>query len=187
MKTILFFLGVLYIAVLGSSCTAYKAARQTKKDNKIIVAAITNPRVSKSLDAYFTSLRPLQKPVLIKGKDSIIEVPVIVDRVHDSIIHALCPDLNLDSLRKAVATTKTILRIDTLRVADSSCEPKLQIATSEINTLQGKLDQQASQLQEEKNNVKEEKKRGNKKLWYFIAACVFILLENGLIIYKRVK
>lgn len=180
MKNCFLFWGLLYIAVLGSSCTAYKAARQTKKDNKIFAAAISNPRVSQNLDAYYNLRHPMQKPILVKGKDSIIEVPVIVDRVHDSLIKIACPSLNLDSLKKAVATTKIILRIDTLKLPDSSCERRAQITQNSFVTLQGKYDQQNIQLTQEKKSV-------NKLLWLFIAACAFIILENTLIIYKKVK
>lgn len=180
MKNCFLFGGLLYIAVLGSSCTAYKAARQVKKGDKIFAAAISNEDVSQRLDAYYNVLHPLQKIVLVKGKDSIIEVPVIIDRVHDSIIHAACPTLNFDSLKKAVATTKLIMRVDTLKVPDSTCERRAQIVQNNYSNLQGRFEQQSEQLSVEK-------KRGNKWLWFFIGACVFIVAENGLIIYKKVK
>lgn len=180
MKTLFFFWGLLYIAVLGSSCTAYKAARQTKKDNKIFAAAISNERVSPRLDAYYNGLHPIQQPILIRGKDSIIEVPVIVDRVHDSIIHAACPALNLDSLKKALTSTVTKIRVDTLKVPDSSCERRSQILQSNLSTLQGKYDQQNLQ-------AAQEKKRGNKWLWLFIGACAVLVIENGLLLYNFLR
>lgn len=172
MKNCFLFGGLLYIAVSGLSCTAYKALRQTKKDNKIFAAAISNDRVSQRLDAYYNTLHPLQKPVLVKGKDSIIEVPVIVDRVHDSIIHADCPSLNLDSLKKAAATTKLILRVDTLKLPDSSGERRAQIVQSNLSNLQGKYEQQTLQV----NEVKADKKKAT--LW-LIGVSVFSVLAIG--------
>ena len=95
-------MGVVFIAVLGSSCTAYRAARQEKKDNKLLAKAITNERVFPRVASAYNILHPItQKIVYLKGKDSVRVDSIPYDRVRDSIIRIDCPTVNFDSLKKA--------------------------------------------------------------------------------------
>jgi hypothetical protein len=174
-------LAVIYIAVCVCSCnTAYKTARQEKKDNKLFAAVISNKIVSDQLDNYFSLQHPIGKPVLIQGKDSIIYTPVYIDRVKDSLIKVACPEIDLDSLRKAGTVNIYHVRIDTFKIPDTTSIRQLQLIQKSNANLQGKYEQQNIQLIAEK-------KRSNKWLWFFIGACVFIVVENGLIIYMKVK
>ena len=180
MKTQLFF-GLLCIAALGSSCAAYLASRQTKKDDKIYKNAVTNERVFPRVGEKWNLENPItQKTIYIQGKDSIIEVPVIVDVVRDSIIKVECPTLNLDSLRRTLIRTVTHIRIDTFIQPDSNCIPKLHDAQLRNSNLQGKYDQQATQLIQEQ-------KKSSKWLWLFIVAASVFILSWGAFIFIKAK
>ena len=180
MRNQIFFL-LLSIAVLGSSCAAYLASRQTKKDNKLYVKAVANERVYPRIGERWNLDNPItQKTIYIKGKDSIIEVPVIVDMVRDSIIKAECPTLNLDSLRKALTRTVMHIRIDTFTQPDSNCIPKLHDAQLRNSNLQGKYDQQSIQLTQEQ-------KKSSKWLWLFMAAVFAFVISWGAFIFIKTK
>jgi hypothetical protein len=164
------------IAVCVSSCTAYKAARQEKKNSKLFAAAISNKIVSDQLDYYYSLQHPMGKPVLIQGKDSIIYTPVYIDRVKDSLIKIDCPSIDLDSLRKASQSTVIRVRVDTLFTPDTSSVFQLQILKANNASLQGKFDQQKEQSAVVKKDF------SKWKLWSIVSG-FFLLAVIGFLIY----
>lgn len=178
MKLQLFF-GLLCIAALGSSCAAYLASRQTKKDDKIYKNAVTNERVFPRVGEKWNLENPItQKTIYIQGKDSIIEVPVIVDVVRDSIIKVECPTLNLDSLKRSLTHVVIKLRIDTLIVADTTCERRLNSVLTNYSKLQGKSEQQTIQQ-------KDTEKKKQKNFWLAIAGWgAFVISWVGYFVIK---
>lgn len=180
MKPQLFF-GLLCIAALGSSCAAYYASRQTKRDDKIYKRAVTNERVFPRIGEKWNLENPItQKEIYIKGKDSIIEVPVIVDVVRDSIIKVECPTLNLDSLKRALTHVVIKLRIDTLIVADTTCERRLNSVLTNYSKLQGKSEQQAIQQ-------KDTEKKKQKNFWWAMAGWGVFVISWGAFIFTKAK
>lgn len=171
---------VIFIAVWGISCTAYKAARQVKKDNKLFAAAISNKVVSDQLDYYFSLQHPIGEPVLIRGKDSIIYTPVIVDRVHDSLIKVACPSIDLDSLRKANQSVVTHVRVDTVPGSDTNSIRQLQILQLKYANLQGKYEQQTAQVSATKKDF------SKWKLWSIVFG-VFLIAVIGFLIYLLLR
>jgi hypothetical protein len=171
---------LLYIAVCVSSCTAYKAARQEKKNSKLFAAAITNKVVSDQLDYYFSLQHPIGKPVLIPGKDSIIYTPVYIDRVKDSLIKVACPELNLDSLRKANQSVVTHVRVDTFPGTDTNSIRQLQVLQIKYANIQGKYDQQTAQVSTTKKDF------SKWKLWSIVSG-FFLLAVVGFLIYLLLR
>lgn len=173
-------LAVLYIAVCVCSCTAYKAARQEKKDNKLFAAVISNKIVSGQLDNYFSFQHPIGKPVLIQGKDSIIYTPVYIDRVKDSLIKVACPEIDLDSLRKVSTVNIYHVRIDTLKIPDTASIRQLQLVQKNNANLQGKYEQQTAQVSATKKDF------SKWKLWSIVSG-FFLLAVIGFLIYLLLR
>lgn len=171
---------VIFIAVWGISCTAYKAARQEKKNSKLFAAAISNKIVSDQLDYYFSLQHPIGKPTLIPGKDSIIYTPVYVDRVKDSLIKIACPSINLDSLREAGKTNVYHFIVDTLKIPDTNSIRQLQIVQINSANLHGKYDQQTAQIYATKKDF------SKWKLWSIISG-FFLLAGIGFLIYLLLR
>ena len=171
---------VLFIAVCVSSCTAYKAARQEKKDTKLFAAAISNKIVSDQLDNYYSLQHPIGKPVLIPGKDSIIYTPVYIDRVKDSLIKVACPSIDLDSLRKANQSIVLHIRVDTLQIADTTSIRQLQVLQKNNAQLQGKYEQQTTQVSATKKDF------SKWKLWSIVFG-VFLIAVIGFLIYLLLR
>jgi hypothetical protein len=168
------------IAVCVSSCTAYKAARQEKKNSKLFAAAISNKIVSDQLDYYYSLQHPIGKPVLIPGKDSIIYTPVYIDRVKDSLIKISCPEIDLDSLRKAGTVNIYHVRIDTLKIPDTTSIRQLQLIQKNNANLQGKYEQQTTQVSATKKDF------SKWKLWSIISG-FFLLAVIGFLIYLLIR
>jgi hypothetical protein len=146
------------IAVCVSSCTAYKASRQQKKDDKLQVAILSNDRVLPKIIDYWNFAHPIdQKPIYIKGKDSVVYSTdsFYVDRVKDSLIKIECPYLNLDSLRKANVTYKIQLRyrIDSFIIPDTTCERRLTVVTNTNTYMKSQYDLRSVDYFAEKKRV----------------------------------
>lgn len=168
---------VLFIAAyIFGGCAAYKAARKEKKDNKLFASAISNKVVSNQLDYYFSLQHPIGEPVLIPGKDSIIYTPVYIDHVKDSLIKVACPFINLDSLRKANQVNIYHVRVDTLKIPDTTSIRQLQTLQKNNANLQGKFDQQTIQVSDAKKDF------SKWKLWSIISG-IFLLAVIGFLIY----
>lgn len=171
---------VLFIAVWGISCTAYKAARKEKKDTKLFAAAISNRVVSDQLDYYFSLQHPVGKPILIQGKDSIVYTPVYIDRVKDSLIKIACPLIDLDSLRKVSTVNIYHVRVDTFKIPDTTSIRQLQTIQLNNANLQGKYEQQNIQVSVIKKDF------SKWKLWSIVSG--FILLAGiGFLIYLLLR
>lgn len=171
----------------ATSCTAYKASRQQKKDDKLQVEVIRNERVLPKVIDYWNFLHPItQKPIYIKGKDSVVYSTdsIYIDRVKDSLIKIECPYLNLDSLRKA--NTKIIREyhtsIDTIIQIDSMAQHKLIVSNANLLYMQGKYDERSVAYFAEK------KKASNRTIW-IIGLSIFWLLTviAGVYFYAKKK
>jgi hypothetical protein len=172
---------VILIAGQIAGCSAYKAARQTKKDDKLYKNATTNPRVAPRVAYDYNMLHPIdQKTILIKGKDSIVIDSIPYDRVRDSIIFSECPTLNLDSLKRALTRTITKIRTDTLLIPDTSTLRRLGSVQANYTNLQGKYEQQTAQVSETKKDL------SKWKLWSIVSGA-FLLLVIGFLIYLLLK
>lgn len=160
---LLFFVTVLFFG----SCTV------TRDRNAFTRVINNNDLLQKSYD-YYNSLHPVvePKPVIIKGKDTTIYSTdtLIIDRVKDSLIKIACPQLNLDSLRKANTIVKYVdhYRVDTLPVLDTTCQRKYNLSQYNVGVLSGKNEELNTQL------LIANKKSQN-KLWWLIGAGVIIL------------
>lgn len=175
MKQIIFLILILFV----SGCTV-------TKDNKAVSRVIASPVLTKRVVQYDAGGHPYVPPsvVYVKGKDSIIEVPVPVDVVRDSLIKVACPTLNLDSLKKALTRTITKERVDTFFKADPKLSELFNQQQYNLSMIQG----QYSQLQKQTDSYKKESQH---RLWYIIGisilAFIIIIFEAYLLLKPKAK
>ena len=185
-----FLIGLLIlIAGLYSCSSAYQLRKDTKLDNKAISrAVIRKATVMKPIGDMYNALNPVEaKEVYVKGKETIVIDSIPYDRVHDSLIEAKCPTLNLDSLKKALTKTVYKTSVDTSKRVDTTCERKYISVNNEL--IQSKIEsaKKDGQILELTNQLLKETKSSHKWMWIFIAAGVVILLENLLLLYNFIK
>lgn len=182
MKNLFLSVALFFIAAYVSSCAAYLASRQTKKDDKAISYAIIHKQsVMKPVADIWNSLNPIeQKVVYVKGRDSVRVDSIPYDRVRDSIISKECPSVNFDSLRKT--WTKVIYHnsVDTISIPNTNSIRTIYSLQYDISNMQGRLDQQKLELQSSKS------KNGKLVLW-IIGLSISLLVIIGLVIYKTIK
>lgn len=174
-----FFLWGFIIAVLGSSCTAYYAARQNKRNNKLYSQVIGNEIVANRVTTTMNAVNPISvKPIYIQGKDIItidtLESPLIMV---DSILTNNCPTLNIDSLKKLLTRIIHIktLKVDTTYLVDSSCQRNLKSQTNDLNVLKGINQQQTTEI----TAIKSSKR--SITIWFISYILVSIIVIVGLL------
>ena len=188
MKNI-YLLGLVFMAALGSSCAAYYASRQEKKDNKLFAKAVANERVFPKIGNLWNANHPIDlTPVIIKGKDSIVYAKqdytelINAYKIIDSLLEVKCPDVtNRDSLVNAISgqikkslKPDTVYRTITIQVKDTSCQHMLIDSKLQLSNLQGKYDQQAK----ENTTLKAEGRK--KSLWIIGISVLAVLTIAGL-------
>lgn len=182
MKNLSRFCSLLLMAAYVSSCAAYFAARQTKKDNEAISYAVTHKKsVMKPVADIWNSLNPVdQKVIYIKGKDSIRIDSIPYDKVRDSEVVLLCPSVNFDSLKKVWTRIIYHNSVDTFVTPDTGSLRRIYVLQSNLGEIQGKYDQQITEVQFSKT------KNSKLTLW-IIALSISLLVIIALVIYKTIK
>lgn len=177
-----FLLWLVIIAVCVGSCTAYRKLIDDKKDKKAVVRVMSDPILTDQVYNYALGSHPFDyTPIVIKGKDSIVYKPVPFDVVRDSIIKEKCPALNIDSLKKIYTSVVEHWHTpDIIIQKDTNTIQELVMAQFAFSNLQGQFTQQ-------KSEIAATKKSKNKLMWWLIGACAFIVIENGLLIWSKVK
>lgn len=155
MRNILILVVVASLFLVGCS-----AARELKKDNNALLRVYGKPELLNKAYSLWLSNNPIVNipPTIIHGKDSVVYIKdtVIVDHVRDSLIQIACPTLNLDSLKKALTKTNTVIHYlhDTIPVIDTSCVRLYNIKVAENSYLTGQSNVKDKQLDDNKATIK---------------------------------
>ena len=169
------------IAGFASCGPAYQIRKTDKANHKLYVSATTNEVVAPMVASDYNLKHPIdQKPIYIKGKDSVRIDSIPYDVVRDSLIKIECPTVNFDSLRKV--WTKTIYHntVDTLQVLDTNCLRRLNLQLTNYSQLQGK------NLQMVEDNAQLNKSKGKVTLWLVGVSIAFLLVLLA-IVYNFIK
>ena len=167
-------LPLFLLAIFMFSCSSTR--RETRLDNKATSRVLSKSELTDKVGKVYLGLHPTdQKIVYIRGRDSIIEVPVAVDVVRDSIIKAQCPTLNLDSLKRALTRTITIIRTDTVKEPDLITIRLLEA----VNTAYAKKEGQLTEVRDSNTILKKDLSR--RTMWLYVSVLVSILVIGGLL------
>lgn len=156
------------------SCSTTR--REIKKDEAATSRVLSKSDLTDIVGKVYNARHPIsQQPIYIKGKDSIIEVPIVVDVVRDSIIKTECPNLNLDSLKAALTRTVWKFRTDTLKVPDIATIRLLNEEYVSHAATVGKLTVITQ------DNVVLKKEVSKKTMWIYIIGFGALVIIGGLI------
>jgi uncharacterized protein YceK len=151
---------ILIFAVVASLLVGCSAAKEIRKDNQALTRVYGKPDLLNKAHALWLANNPIVNtpPTIIHGKDSIVYIndTVIVDHVRDSLIKIACPTLNLDSLKKALTKTNTVIhyKTDTLNIIDTSCARLYNQKVAENNYLTGQSNVKDRQLTDNKDEIR---------------------------------
>lgn len=163
---------LLSLLTLFSCSTIQKA-----KDSRAVGRVLSNPDLTDYVYKIAIGLHPTQvQTIYIKGRDSVVIDSIAYPVFIDSIIKQKYPALNTDSIANTLRKTITILRVDTLKLPDTSLNRQLDFSLHTLYLEQGKSQQKDIQIASLEKTV-------TKKNWILVALGI-IILGLGFLLFK---